>query len=146
MQKQKRKMSPKTLYSPVSGKFLLPDPSQTMGSSFKRDRQGHEMAERFPFYCRGGAKITVLTLAFLFQDQGLASMQLFTFSFLWCLFGFAVAIKTTLTGTLPRLTSSMPLVCPVSWWWSTFRALSTQVSAVPEQLLLSRHLVDSIVV
>lgn len=102
--------------------------------------------QRASLFCRRGAKVTILTLALLFQDQGLASMQLFTFSFLWCLFGFAVAIKTILTGTLPRLTSSMPLVCPVSWWWSTFRALSTQVSVVPEQLILSCRLVDSIVV
>ena len=145
MQKQKRKMSPKTIYFPISGKFFFFVPSQN-GELPRKRWEALSRHSALPFCCRRGAKITVLMLTFLFQDQGLASMQLFTFSCLWCPFGFAVAITTILTGTWRLLTSSMPSVCPVSWWWSTFRASSTQVSKVPEQLMLSSCLVDSIVV
>lgn len=80
-------------------------------------------------------EITMLPLPSLYQAQGLESMRSFTFFFLWCPCGSVVATRITPTGMWHLLTSSMPSVCPASWWWSTFKASCTQVATAPEPAL-----------
>lgn len=82
----------------------------------------------------------------LYQAQGLESMQSFTSSFLWWLCGSVVATRTIPTGMWHLLTSSMPSVCPASWWWSTSKAFYTQVATVPEPALVGIASACSVVI